>query len=500
MKELDYVQLLRTAIPEIVLLGTALVVLLADQAALRGVSVQIRWRLLGLMAGTGTLAALVMALLGQPVHAESWVGAGFAVDGLAWWVRAVVLILSGLTVALSVGCARTRHVGEYLGLLLFGTVGLMVLVSASDFLVLFIALELSSVTLYVLAAFEKDRAPALEAGLKYFLLGSVSAAFMLYGISLVYGSVGTTRLQEVSAMLGQGSVGPGLWAGMALMIAGLAFKVAAAPFHLWAPDVYEGAPTPSAALIASGSKVIAFAVLIRLLMTGFPNGAGSAGWGMGRAGWSTLVMGLTLASLVWGNLAALVQGNVRRLLAYSAVAHAGYGLLGLLTQDQAGLTALLYFVATYALSAVGAFGVVALVENFGMGSARMVDFAGLGQRSRSVAICLTVFLLSQAGIPPLAGFFGKFYLFLAALGSGQPLALLWMVVIAVALSTVSLYYYLRVLKEVWVRPVPTGQPELRVPWEVQTVLWLSTAAVVLLGLYPSWILRSLEAAFGAGGL
>ncbi|GIX50303.1 MAG: NADH-quinone oxidoreductase subunit N [Limisphaera sp.] len=499
MAGVTYAELLRAAAPELVLLAAALLVLAADLVALRGVSARVRWLVTGLLSWVGCGAAAAVLVSGAGEEPGRTAILGFATDGLAVWVKGVVLVLSALTVGLAMAATRTRHVGEYLALILLGTVGLMLLAGASDLLMVFLALELSSLVLYVLTGFEKQRPEAAEAALKYFLVGSVAAGFTLYGMSLVYGVAGTTQLQALAHDAVGAMAGVTLWAGLVLMLGGLAFKVAAAPFHLWAPDAYEAAPAPSAALIASGSKVAAFAVLARVLMTGLPQGSGSAAIGSWAPGWTTLLAGFSVLSLLWGNLAALVQTNVRRLLAYSAVAHAGYGLLGLIAHERAGLAALLYFAATYGLSAVGAFGVVAVVEAHSGGRARLSDFAGLSRRAPGVAVCLMVFLLSLAGIPPLAGFFGKFYLFLAALGAGQPLGLLWLVVLAVALSTVSLYYYLVVLKEAWVKPAPadTEAESWRLPWQVQLTLWAAALGVLLLGLFPSMVLRSLESALAS---
>lgn len=500
MNGLNYGHVLQSAGSELVLLTTALIVLLADQAALRDVSMRVRWRITGLFSWAGCVVAGVILWITprQATSGTDWLG--FGMDGLAVWVKSAVLILTFLTVGLSMACTRTKHVGEYLALLLLATVGLMVLAGARDLLLVFVSLELSSLVLYVLAGFEKHRSSSIEAGLKYFLVGSVAAAFTLYGMSLVYGVTGTTHLAQIAPRLDSVSMELAVWVGLALVLAGLAFKVAAAPFHLWAPDTYEGAPTPSAALIASGSKVAAFAVLARVLVTGYPQGAGSVGLGTWAPGWTTMIAVLCVASLLWGTLAALAQDNVRRLLAYSAVGHAGYGLMGFLAQGRNGLSALLYFIATYAVSALGAFGVVAIVEGRTRGSARLADFAGLSRYAPGTALCLLVFLLSMAGIPPLAGFFGKFYLFAAALKGEPGLGLLWLVVLAVAMSTVSLYYYLVVLKQAWVAPPAACQDRWEIPWEVRLTLWITAGAVLLLGAFPSAILCSIEAALQQSGL
>ncbi|MEJ5237294.1 NADH-quinone oxidoreductase subunit N [Limisphaera sp. VF-2] len=500
MSGLSYGALIQGALAELVVLGAALAVLGADLVALREAGRRVRWLVGGLVAAAGCVAAGISLWLFGGSEAGAGAVTGWAGDALTAWVKGVVLILTLLTVGLSVAGARTEHVGEYLAMVLLGAVGMLVLAGAEDLLLVFLGLELTSLTLYVLVGFEKERPAAVEAALKYFLFGSVAAAFTLFGMSLLYGLTGTVQLRSMGEALGGTSNAAAVWVALVMVLVGLGFKVAAAPFHLWAPDAYEAAPTPSAALVASGSKVASFYALAKLLMVGWPEGGGGAVPGQWVAGWGTVLAALSVVSMVWGNVAALVQGNVRRLLAYSAVAHAGYALLAVMANTRMGLASLLYFVATYGLSAVGAFGVVSLVESQRRGSVRLEDFAGLSRRSPEVAVCLAVYLLSLAGIPPLAGFFGKFYVFVAALGSGVRLGLLWLVAVAILLSTVSLYYYLQVLKQAWVRPPGDGPMERwRLPWEVRVSLWATTAGVVGLGVFPSVVLRGLERALQASG-
>jgi len=500
MSGLDYGALVRGAAAELVLLAAALAVLGIDHGALREAGLRVRWWVNGLVAALGcAAAAAAMWLFGAEIEAGA-VQRVWAVDALTLWVKGVLLGLTLLTVGLSVRATQTRQVGEYLALVLLAAVGMLVLAGAEDLLLVFVALELTSLTLYVLVGFEKERPAAVEAALKYFLFGSVAAAFALYGMSLLYGLTGTIRLREMAVVLGTEPVGLTLGTALVMVLVGLGFKVAAAPFHLWAPDAYEAAPTPSAALVASGSKVASFFVLAKLLMVGWPQGTGSAVPGHWVSGWAVVLAGLSVVSLLWGNLAALVQGNARRLLAYSAVAHAGYAMLGVMANSRIGLASLLYYVATYACSAVGAFGVVSVVEAHRRGAARLEDFAGLSRHAPEVAICLMIYLLSLAGIPPLAGFFGKFYVFVAALESGRPLGLLWLVAAAILLSTVSLYYYLQVLKQAWVRaPEEVGSQRWHVPWEVRLTLWVTAGAVLVLGLFPSLVLRSLDKALTSSG-
>ena len=280
-----------------------------------------------------------------------------------------------------------------------------------------------------MTAFDKNDGRSAEAGLKYFLFGSTASAFTLFGLSFIYGMTGTTGLTAIAQKLSAQPVSPLLFAGIVMTLVGFAFKIAAAPFHLWAPDAYQGAPVPSAAFIASGSKVASFVVLGKIMLGGFAPVAGSAGWHTLVAGWSPVIAALAALSILLGNLVALAQKNVRRLLAYSAVAHAGYTLLGLVAGGRDGFSATLFYTTIYAFTLVGAFGVVALVRRE-TGGDDLENFAGLRMRSPLLAACMSVFMLSLAGLPPLAGFFGKFYLFSAALRADNSNGLLWLVVLA----------------------------------------------------------------------
>jgi NADH-quinone oxidoreductase subunit N len=380
--------------------------------------------------------------------------------------------------------------------LVFAVTGMMLLVSAEDLLMVFLALEMTSLSLYVLAAFDKRQAKSAEAALKYFLFGGMSAALALFGFSLIYGLTGTTSLREMAPGLASHAADPLLWVALVGVLAGLGFKVAVVPFHLWAPDVYEGAPTPSAALIATGSKIASFFILARLLMVGLPGNPGSANWQACASGWALALAVPSAVSMVFGNLAALVQVSVKRLLAYSAIAHAGYLLLAIIANSPLGQSALIYYVFVYALATLGAFAVVSVVEQ-NTGGDRLSDFAGLVRRAPILSGCLLVFMLSLAGIPPLAGFFGKFYVFLAAADSGAGMGLLWLVILAIATSVVSLYYYLLVLKQVFVREVPEGVRPFHPNWGANAAAMVLCLAVVLLGCFPSWIVDLIEVASSA---
>jgi NADH-quinone oxidoreductase subunit N len=395
------------------------------------------------------------------------------VDPLTSLFKIICLALACVTALLARPASFTKHAGEFFALLLFATIGLMLLVGSEELLMIFLGLELLGLSLYVMTGFDKTSARSAEAGLKYFLFGSTASAFTLFGISLIYGMCGSTQLAVVAQRMTElQSVPPLLAAGMVMTLTGLAFKIAAAPMHLWAPDAYEAAPLPAAAFIASGSKVASFFVLGKILLLGF---------GPVRVGadWTPLIAALAALSIVVGNLVALAQKNVRRLLAYSAVAHSGYTLLGLLAGRE-GFAATLFYTTTYAVTLIGAFGVVAVVRRE-TGGDDIFNFTGLRARSPLLAACMCVFLLSLAGLPPLAGFFGKFYLFAAALRAGW----LWLVVVALAGSLVSLYYYLAVLKTILVDEAEEEVVVIHLDAKERLCLALLGAVVLALGIFPN---------------
>jgi NADH-quinone oxidoreductase subunit N len=354
-----------------------------------------------------------------------------------------------------------------------------------------------------MTAFNKQNLPSAEAALKYFLFGGMSAAFLLFGLSLVYGLSGEIQLAPMAAKLAGARLDPLLIAAMVMVVIGFGFKVAAVPFHLWAPDTYQGAPAQSAAFIASGSKVASLFILAKVMMVGFAGAEGSGAWRHFGPGWVPLLAVVSAMSMVLGNLAAIAQSSVRRLLAYSAIAHAGYMLVGLLASQRAdGMGSVLYYVMTYALTTVGAFAVVAIVLERS-GDDRLTAFAGLSRREPVVALCMMIFLLSLAGIPPLAGFFGKFYLFKSALytpgAAPQSLGLLWLVILALAMSTVSLYYYLQVLKQIYVAEAPADAPAIQVWFPTKVLLVGLALGVVVLGCAPDILMGRLLSAMALAG-
>jgi len=493
----SYLELLKLAAPETILVVTVLVLLSADLLALRGLELRFRLLVSAMIACVGCAVAIgwMLALPQQATFLDGML----VVDPLTQLVKVALLLLTIFTVLLSVETDFTPHVGEYLSLILLAAVGMMFLVSSEDILMIFISLELTSLSLYILTAFNKHHPNSAEAALKYFLIGGLSAAFTLFGLSLLYGLSGSTNLGRIAAAITGPKLDPLLVGAIVLTVVGLGFKVAAVPFHLWAPDAYQGAPPPSAALIASGSKVAGFFVLARVMLHGFKGAEGNGAWLAYRPGWVPLLAIMAGASMLLGNLTAIVQRSVRRLLAYSAIAHAGYMLLGVLPHGEQGLAALVYYVITYGLATLGAFGVVAVVERQSGGD-RLSDFAGLGGRAPLLSFCMLVFMLSLAGIPPLAGFFGKFYLFASALNAGPPdLGLLWLVAAALALSAVSLYYYLQVLKQIYVVAPGQGTAAAPAPVVSQVAVAVLALAVLLLGCAPDLLVGRLLSAIHAAG-
>ena len=480
---MNYLHLLKLVSPEVVVAVTALVVLSIGLAGARAAGLCAFVAALGLVLATGAVSAL-------PAHATLFEGM-VVISPLTSLFKIICLALALFTVALARGNSFTRHHGEYLALLLFATIGLMLLVGSEELLMIFIGLELTGLSLYTMAGFDKGDARSAEAGLKYFLFGSTAGAFTLFGLSLIYGMCGTTSLGAIAQEIAERPMEPLLAAGLIMTLIGLAFKIAAAPFHLWAPDVYQGAPLPSAAFIASGSKVAAFVVLGKILLTGFAPAQGAAAWHGLIAGWAPLVAALAAASIVVGNFVALAQSSVRRLLAYSAVAHAGYALLGLLGAGADGFASTLFYTTVYAITILGAFSVVAVVRHE-TGGDDIANFAGLRARSPLAAACMAVFLLSLAGLPPLAGFFGKFYLFTAAMRAGGDNGLLWLVALALAGSLVSLYYYLAVLRQIFAEE-PRGEiPAAQLDGLQRLTLAALAGGVLVLGVIPGGLVALIK--------
>ena len=506
---LSYAALFRATLPETVLEIAALLVLVVDLGFLRKAALQIRTAVAAVIGIAGCIAAV------WAVYAAGWAGFSdgsdllLAAGGSAGVAQVAILVLTALTLMLvvdsgSADSSFTRNAGEYVSVVLMAAAGGLIISAAQDLLVIFVGLELLSLGLYILTAFAKRSGKSAEAAIKYYLFGGMSAAFLLFGFSYLYGLSGSTSLARVvpgTYMASANGGSPLLLIALVMIAAGLGFKIAAFPFHLWVPDTYEGAPAPAAAFIASVSKVASFALLISIgtvalhfvsdlpftrayvtvIASNSPNPV-TPGF---RTSWPMILMDLSVLSMVFGNLAALAQSSVRRLLAYSAVAHAGYILLGLafFSWTNASAQAILYYSVTYGLTTIGAFGVVGVVER-ATGSDKLDAFLGLHKRNPLLAAVLLVLFLSLAGIPPLVGFWAKFNLFAAVLrvsGGALPFTL---VAVAIAFSAVSLYYYLQVLKRAYVMPASDESPIHAHPVTLG-VLLLIGAGVLVLGCFPA---------------
>lgn len=482
-----YGSLLRAFLPEVALVLGALVVLAVDLVADRRTSPERRLRRASGLALAAVLGAAYGAIAGG-VGGPTQAGV-FVLDELTLATRLGVLVLAGLTLGLLPGAGALRHPAEYVAVLLLGTTGFTVMAGAQQSLLAFVAVELASISLYVLTGFDKRSPASAEAALKYFLVGGMSAAFLLFGFSLLYGLTGAIDFPHIAMQVSLQGMSPLLIVALAMVIVALGFKAAAAPFHLWAPDAYQGAPATSAALIASASKLAALTLFLRLLWPALGFAAGRVAEWPVVVGWLPLVALLALASLVIGNFGALAQDNVRRLLAYSAIAHAGSLLLGLIAAGRSGPGPVFYYAATYGLATVGAFGVIAIVARHGRCDT-LRDLAGLHRRSPFLATVLTVFVLSLAGIPPLAGFFGKFAVYAATLelgGLAGPAG--WLAFAAIAFSAIALYYYLLVLKQALVAAPSTGADPIKVPIGAALSLAAAAGLIICLGLFPEALLR-----------
>lgn len=486
----DYFDLARALMPETSLIIGALVILGFDLVRGRGRPLDARLQAAVLLGSLAIIAAAWNTVrLGVPGPAF---GAVMNLDVLGLMTRLGVLLLALLTLSAMPGVVRLRHPVEFVAVMLLATCGFTLMAVAQQLLLVFLAIELASLSLYILAGFDKTRPESAEAGLKYFLFGGMSAAFLLFGFSLLYGLTGSIELPVIARALHGGDGGPLLLVALVMIVVAFGFKAAAAPFHLWAPDVYEGAPPSSAALIASASKLAGVAVFARLLWPGLAGASGDFFALFSEPGWLTALAAIGGASLLLGNLAALAQTSVRRLLAYSAIGHAGVMVLGVMVAGRSGvgIAPLFYYATTYGLATVGAFGVIAAIDANGGGCQRITDLAGLHRRSPLLAGCLLVFFLSLAGVPPLAGFFGKFVVFAGALQAGGIASAVGVLALAaIAMSAVALYYYLVVLKQAWVTPVnPARAGRIAVPVGAAFTLVVTAALLLALGLFPSVVL------------
>ena len=460
----DYIRIL----PEIVLtiFGTLILVVepLLDEHASR--------KPIGYLSFAGAVMALLATLYQAGYQGTAFFGM-VRVDAFSLFFHAVVCIIAAVAILASVDYLETQeiHNGEYYGLILYGAVGMCLMSSAVELVLIFIALEISSISTYILAGFRRRAAISSESSLKYFLLGSFATAFFLYGVALMFGATGSTNVGVIANALRTGTSGSLVYCAVALMFVGIGFKVAAAPFHVWTPDVYEGAPAPVVALMSTAPKAAAFAVLLRVL------------FGAAFPGWFWLVWCSAVLSMCLGNIGALVQTNVKRLLAYSSIAHAGYLLVAFAALD-VGIAPAIFYTAAYAIMNVGAFAIVSHFASYGERYVTIDDYAGLGRRSPILAAALTVLLLSLIGIPITGGFFAKFYVFAAALKAN----LIGLTIIGVINSAVAAYYYLRVIVVMYMREATRDVPVAPVGPALALALIVSVAGTIYLGVLPGRVL------------
>ncbi|HUI66875.1 MAG TPA: NADH-quinone oxidoreductase subunit N [Nitrospirota bacterium] len=405
-------------------------------------------------------------------------GGTFLLDPFSAFFKFVFYIASGLGILLSITYLKIEdiHRGEYYALLLFATTGMMLMASAGDLITLYLGLELMALSVYILAGFMRRDNRSNEAAIKYLLLGSFSSGIMLYGMSLLYGLSGTTNLAGILGFLrGADLANPVLFLAMIMLVVSFGFKVAAVPFHMWVPDVYEGAPTSVTAFMSAGPKVAGFAVLLRIFTyTLEPLHAHS----------TAIISGLAVLTMAVGNIMALSQTNIKRMLAYSSIAHAGYALVGLAAGGPEGAASVMLYVCIYALMNMGAFGVVIMLRKSGERGEEIADFAGLGKTNRTAAFLMLIFMFSLTGIPPMAGFIGKFYIFKSAVQAG----LVWLAVAGVLFSAISAYFYLRIIMIMYMKE-PKGSFELTTSPSLALALAISVTAVIVIGVYPTNLLN-----------
>ena len=463
------------ALPEIVLALCAMAILMIGVFLRRNA-----WSTSAMLSLAALVVTAVLVLAGEGGRATGFSGL-FVVDAFAVFAKVLVLAAAGLSLFLALDWHRREGLArfEYPVLVLFAALGMMMMVSANDLMSLYVGLELASLSLYVTAAFARDDLRSTEAGLKYFTLGALASGLLLYGASLAYGYAGTTRFDGIAEALQAGPPSMGLIVGLSFIAAGLAFKVSAVPFHMWTPDVYEGAPTPVTALFSVAPKAAAIALFLRVMAGPFAPAL---------AQWQQIIVLISIASMLVGAFAAIAQSNFKRLMAYSSIGHVGYALIGLAAGDEAGIRGVLVYTAIYVVMNLGAFGCIVALRRDGVARERVEDFAGLARSAPLLALAMAVFMFSMAGIPPLAGFFGKLYVFVAAVNAG-----LWpLAVIGVLASVVSAFYYLRIVKVMYF-DASEGAVDPR-PLALSLVVAATGAATALFAVLPGPLLGAAAAA------
>lgn len=469
-------------LPEILLLTLAVLILVVEFT----LKPQDR-RMLGWLTAGGLAVIIVISLaVARPGDMPEAVWGGMLRhDWLGFTFGMLFLFGAAITALFAMDVEHLGNRGEFYLLLLASTIGMNLMASSGDLVMLYLAIETTSIPLYVLAGFLTHDPKSTESGFKYLFFGALTSAILLYGFSLLYGFTGTTNLKDLALILVQGQIKPALTLGILLLIlVGFGFKVSAVPFHFWAPDVYEGAPTPVAGFLSTASKAAGFAVLLRVLMTVFPDATGTQGY------WTSLIAVMSVATMTLGNTLALAQKNIKRLLAYSSIAHAGYMLIGVAAISSLGVSSVVFYLVAYLITNLAAFGVVATFGRV-VGSDEISAYAGLSRRAPGLSLVMLVAFLSLAGMPPLGGFVGKFFVFAAAVNSQMvPLA-----VIGVLNSIIGLYYYLTVLKVIYLYRSDDEDKPIAIPRPSGIALIVLTFGIILVGtLFAPWFSWATQAA------
>ncbi|MEM8532044.1 MAG: NADH-quinone oxidoreductase subunit N [Chloroflexota bacterium] len=464
-----------------IIFGWSLVVLMVDLFI-----PQDRKRITGYLALFGIIAAIVAGIpsMQTTVNMTLTFSDMIALDNFALILNMLFLVIAAITILISLDYLPRHGIerGEYHTLILFATGGMMLLSQGTDLIVLFLGLELLSITLYILAGFAYPRLASEEAAMKYLLIGAFAAGFLVFGIALIFGGTGTSNLVAIANLLAEGSLSTEdnalLLIGTALIIVGFGYKIAMAPFHMWTPDVYEGAPTPVTAFMSVGTKSAGFAALARILLLALPSN---------QEIWVPVLAVLAAITMLIGNISAIAQVNVKRMLAYSSIGHAGFILMGILANNDRGVEGLIFYLIAYSLTNLAAFAVLIALEKRGEALWDMSDFAGLWQRQPFLAGVMAICMLSLAGFPPTAGFIAKFYVFIAAWETG----LQWLVLVGIVASAISAFFYLRIISQMFMNE-PTREIEARVDANTGIGLGLATFGVILFGILPALIINLIQ--------
>lgn len=465
---------LRPMMPEIVMTCLTIVVLLFDLIVKRKETVAV----IGLIA-TIAVAVTVAAGAGGEIFSGMYVA-----DGYSLFFKVIFLISLALSILISIKYIEIEKVnfGEYYSLMFFSTLGMMMMASAGDIIVLYLGLELMALSTYVLAGFLRHETRSNEASLKYFLLGAFASAFLLYGTSMIYGLTGTTNLRGIAHYISANGLSgnPALMLSMVLFVVAFGFKIAAAPFHMWAPDVYEGAPTSITAFMSVGPKAAGFAALGRIFLIAF---------GGLQVDWAGVLIPIAILTMAVGNIIAIAQTNIKRMLAYSSIAHAGYALIGIIAGGSEGVASMMNYLFIYAFMNIGAFAIVIMLRTEGFRGEDITDYEGLAKTHPFASALMLIFMFSLTGIPPTAGFIGKFYLFMAAVDAGY----MWLAVVAVIFSAISAYFYLRIVMYMYMRE-PKAEVSLATSVPAGLALSIATLAVLIIGVLPSGVIEMARAA------